>query len=121
MTKLIPTRLAEVGYALVMAAFGALHFQNAHLEQVQKNIPSFFPGNASLWIYLSGIGFILAALAILINKWKRVACYTLAVMLIVFILVVHLEGAIKDHDFYQPLKDTALAMAAIMIGNNSSK
>lgn len=121
MTKLIPTRLAEIGYGLVMAAFGALHFKNANLADMQKSLPAYFPGDASIWIYLSGVGFLLAALAILINKFKRFACYSLAAMLFVFIIVVHLEPAINKYDFYQPLKDTALAMGAIMIGNNASK
>lgn len=121
MTKLIPTRLAEIGFAFVMAAFGALHFKNANLPEMQKSLPSYFPGDASTWIYISGVGFMLTALAILFNKLKRVASYTLAAMFFVFILVVHLEPAINNYDFYQPLKDAALAMAAIMIGNNASK
>lgn len=119
MTKFIPTRLAEIGYGLVMTAFGLLHFKNAGLEEVQRSIPSWMPGDPSILIYISGVAFLLAGLAIIINKAKRTACYMLALMLIVFILVVHLERAIKVYDFYQPLKDAGLAMAAIIIGNNA--
>lgn len=121
MTKPIPTRLAEIGYAFVMAAFGILHFKSANLPEVHKSLPSYFPGDPSIWIYISGVGFLLAALAILLNKFKRLASYALAAMLFVFIIVVHLEPAIKDQNYYQPLKDLGLAMAAIMIGNNASK
>ncbi len=118
MTKLIPSRLAEIGFAFVMAAFGILHFKSAGMEIMQRSIPSWMPGDPSLLIYISGAAFLLAALAILINKFKRVACYMLALMLVVFILVVHGERALKG-DLWQPLKDAAIAMAAIMIGNNS--
>ncbi len=118
MTKFIPTRLAEVGYGLVMVAFGILHFKSAEMEVMQRSIPSWMPGSPSTLIYISGAAFVLAGIAILINKFKRIACYMLALMLLVFIVVVHGEKAIKG-DFWQPLKDAAIAMAAIMIGNNS--
>jgi uncharacterized membrane protein len=119
MTKFIPTRLAEVFFALVMMAFGALHFKNANLAEMHKSLPSWMPGDPSTLIYISGVAFLLAGLAILVNKFKRTACYMLALMLIIFIVVVHLEKAIKNYDLYQPLKDAAIAMAAIIIGNNS--
>ena len=62
----------------------------------------------------------LAGLAIVINKYKRFACYGLAAMLLVFILLVHLEPAINEKSYYQPLKDIGLAMGAILIANNAS-
>jgi putative oxidoreductase len=121
MKQLFPTRLAEILYAIAIGAFGLLHFRSAGDEFFKKTVPSFIPGNPSIWIYITGAAFLLAAIAIIINKYKREACYSLAVMMIIFILTVHLGPAIHDYNFYQPLKDGGLAMAAIMIGNNASK
>ena len=120
MTKLIPSRLAKAAYGLVMLAFGVLHFKSAHDAAMLKSLPSYLPGDGSVWIYVTGSAFMLAGLAIVINKYKRFACYGLAAMLLVFILLVHLEPAINEKSYYQPLKDIGLAMGAILIANNAS-
>jgi uncharacterized membrane protein len=118
MKQIIPTRVAEIVYAFVMIAFALLHFKYGGKGE---GVPSFMPGNPSIWVYITGTGFLAAGIAILINKYKRLACYLLALMLFVFIAAIHLMPAIKEHSFTQPLKDLALAMAAIMIGNNASR
>ena len=61
----------------------------------------------------------MAAIAILINKFKTLACYLLAIMFLIFILTMHVPQVMRDGNLYQLLKDAGLAMAAIMIGNNS--
>jgi putative oxidoreductase len=111
-----PTRFAEIIYALVMIAFGILHFKTG-----SATLPSYIPGDSSIWMYISGAGFLAAGAAIIINKFKKIACYLLALMLFVFFLTIHMMPAIRDYNLYQPLKDAGLAMAAIMIGNNASK
>ncbi|MGG9964335.1 hypothetical protein [Ferruginibacter sp. SUN106] len=116
MKSIIPTRIAEMIYGLVMIAFGLLHFKYG---KGGMGVPSFMPGDPSIWMYITGAGFLLAGIAILINKFKKLACYLLALMLFIFILTIHLMPAINDHNFAQPLKDAGLAMAAIMIGNAS--
>jgi len=121
MKQLFPTRIAEILYAIAIGAFGLLHFRGAGDEFFKKGVPSFLPGNPSMWIYITGAAFILAAVAIIINKYKQLACYSLALMLVIFILTIHLMPAINQYKFDQPLKDGALAMAAIIIGNNTSK
>ena len=75
----------------------------------------------SIWLYISGAGFLLAAIAIIINKYKRMACYLLAVMVIILILTVRLQPAINQGMLERPLLDGIVAMAAIIIGNNSSR
>ena len=118
MKQIIPTRVAEIVYAFVMIAFALLHFKYGGKGE---GVPSFMPGNPAVWVYITGAGFLAAGIAIIINKYKAVACYLLALMLFIFILTIHLMPAIKDHNFTQPLKDLALAMAAIMIANKASK
>lgn len=118
MKKFIPTRLAEIVFALIMGYFGAFHFRYGSGMQ---GIPDYMPGSPKIWAYLAGAGFAFAAIAILLNTFKTLACYLLAAMLIIFVLMLHVPQVIKDGNLYQLLKDTGLAMAAIIIGNNSKK
>lgn len=117
MKSIIPTRIAEMLFALAIGTFGVLHFM--HSTEMTGGVPGFMPGDAKIWIYVTGAGLIAAALAILINKFKMLACYLLAVMLLIFVFTLHLKPAM-DGNLSGLLKDSALAMAAIIIGNNSS-
>ena len=119
MKKIIPTRFAEIIFALVMGAFSALHLRYGGSGE---GVPSFMPGNPGIWMYVAGAGFGLAAIAILLNIFKTPACYLLAAMLLVFVFTIHLPGSLRGASHYQLLKDIGLAMAAIIIGNgNKSK
>lgn len=115
---LFPTRFAEILYALVMIAFGALHLKYG---SAATGVPAYFPGEDSMWMYVTGIAFLAAGIAIIINKFRKLACYLLALMLVIFILTIHLDDVLHFKNLYQPLKDGALAMAAIIIGNSASK
>lgn len=108
------TRLAEIIFALAIGFFGVLHFQN--VDAMSGMIPDFIPGDGKLWIYITGGSLIAAALAIIINKLRHIACYLLAIMLLIFIFTLHLQPAL-DGNPGNLLKDTALAMAAVIIGN----
>ncbi|MBL7702256.1 MAG: hypothetical protein JNM14_08395 [Ferruginibacter sp.] len=110
----LATRLAEIIFALAMGFFGVLHFM--HIDAMSGMVPDFIPGDGKLWIYITGGGLIAAALAIIINKLRTVACYLLAVMLLIFVFAIHLQPAL-DGNPGSLLKDTALAMAAIIIGS----
>ena len=118
MKSFFPTRLAEILYAFIIGFFGILHFINADI--LSGVIPDYFPGNGIVWIYITGIGFILAALAILLNKLKTMACYLLAVMWLIFIFTLHLQPALAGNPG-ELLKNAGLAMTAIIIGNRTSK
>lgn len=118
MKPFFPTRLAEILFALVMGCFGVMHFMNA--DTMSGGVPDQMPGDGKMWIYITGAGLIAAALAILINKFKMPACYLLAAMLLIFVFTLHLQPAM-DGNPGNLLKDTALAMAAIIIGNGRSR
>ncbi len=118
MKSIIPTKIAEILFALAIGTFGVLHLMNA--DTMGGMVPSFMPAEGKIWVYVTGACLIAAALAILINKFKRVACYLLAVLLLIFVFTLHLKPAM-DGNMGSLLKDTALAMAAIIIGNSASK
>jgi len=86
---------------------------------IAGGVPDFMPGDGKIWSYVIGAGFILAAIAIITGIQKTLACYLLAAVLIVFVLAIHIKTFETDPSGV--LKDTALAMAAIIIGNRGSK
>ena len=110
MKAFIPSKLAEVIFALIIAYLGYWHF--THADTIGRSVPSLIPGPGSLWVYLTGAGFVLAAIGILTDIKKTLACYLLAAMLLIFAFTVHLHSSIDA------LKDAALAMCALIIGNN---
>ena len=117
MKPIISSRIASIIYALAVGTFGVLHFLNA--GSMKTLLPGYIPGGV-FWIYLTGAGFILAAIAIIIDKSVRLACYLLAAMLLIFVFTLHLRPLLNGN-FTHLLKDTAMAMGAILIGNNASK
>jgi putative oxidoreductase len=121
MKPFIPSRLAEIIFALVIGYFGYLHFKN--VNTMSGGVPAYFPGDGKMWIYITGSGFLLAAIAIIINTSKTLACYLLAAMLFVFIFTVNLKPALEGNPMSlgMLLKDTGLAMCAILIGNRGKR
>jgi putative oxidoreductase len=112
MKAFIPSKLAEVIFALIIAYFGYWHF--THADEMGKGVPSFIPGPGSLWIYISGAGFILAAVGILTDIKKTLACYLLAAMLLIFVFTIHIKSFGTNP--FGTLKDVAIAMGALIIG-----
>ena len=117
MKPFIPTKFAEIVFAIVFAYFGYLHFKNAGM--MSAGVPDFMPGEGKIWILASGVGFILAAIAIVTDIQKTLACYLLAAVLLLFVFTIHLNSF--DSDPSGALKDTAMAMAAIIIGNRGRR
>jgi uncharacterized membrane protein len=114
MNNLIPTRVASIVFALTIAALGIRNILKA--GSMDTIVPDYMPGGIA-WVYITGICMILAATAIVLNnKLTRLACYLLALMLIIFVLMLHLQPAI-DGNPGNLLKDVAIAMGAIIIGN----
>jgi putative oxidoreductase len=117
MKPFIPSKIAEIVFAIIIAYFGYLHFKNANM--MGGMVPDFMPGDGKIWIYVTGSGFILAAIAIIIDMQKTLACYLLAAVLLIFVFTIHIKSF--DMNPSGVLKDTAMAMAAILIGNRGSK
>ena len=118
-------RLACVVFAIIMGLFGIFHLLNA--ENMKSNVPDYVPGGV-IWVYITGAGFILAAVAILIDRYTKVACYMLAAMLLVFIFTIHIPmivsgetEMVKQYGLLMMLKDIGLVMAALLVGYNSDR
>lgn len=117
MKSFIPSRVAEVIFALIFVTFGVNHFLKADM---MSGMPAFMPGGGKMWVYIAGTAMILAAIAILTGVMKTLACYLLALMLLIFVFTLHIKPAMEGN-LTNLLKDTAIAMCAILIGNRKGK
>lgn len=115
MKPFIPSKIAEIIFALVLLVFAYNHFK---YTDMMSGAISFMPGGGKIWVYISGIALALAAIAIITGTQKTLACYLLALMFLVFVFTIHVKSAVNG-DMTGVLKDTSLAMCAILIGNRA--
>ena len=114
--------ISKVGiilYALVIGFFGINHFLNG--TGMVGMVPSFLPGGVA-WVYITGVGLVLAALSFLIDKQTRLAGLLLALFLILIVVTVHLPALLHAQDesyrrvpLMNLIKDTGLAAGALII------
>ena len=125
MKQHIMSRISIVLLALVMAVFGVYHFM--YPQNLVGYVPSFLPPAGNLWVYIPGAAFILAAIAFITNKMVRIAGYLLAILLFIFVLTIHVpnimnagDPGLRQSEFVNLLKDTAIAAFAMHIAANST-
>jgi len=116
------SRIGTIIYALVIGFFGVNHFLNG--TGLQKQMPRFIPYSI-FWVYLTGVLLIAAAIAILINKYVRVAGILLAIFLILIVVTVHIPAMTNVTEervsiiVTNLVKDTGLAGAALIIAGRN--
>ncbi len=106
-------KLGKYLFVLPYAVFGFLHF--GPLEFSLSYIPDYLPFPA-LWVYFTGVCLISFTVSAIWGKLDKLAAYLLALMMILFVLMVHIPKAIGG-DFVQFIaifRDTAVAGAAIL-------
>jgi uncharacterized membrane protein len=125
MTQRLISRIAIYLLAVIMIVFGIYHFQQPRSLLIY--VPDNLPGGIT-WVYITGVVFILAALAFLSNKFVRVAAYLLAALLIIFIITIHIpnyrmagEPEMRQNAFINMLKDLAIAAFALHIAGSAEK
>src|SRR5438128_99352 len=104
MKPFIPSKAAEIIFALVIGTFGVLHLKNG--SAWAAGVPAYMPGGGTMWIYVTGTAMVLAALAIISGIMKTLACYLLALLLIIFIVTIHFQEAMHG-TWPNLLKNTA--------------
>lgn len=100
--------------ALPMAGFGILHLMNADA------MAGMAPFGGSIMIYLTGICLILFGVSVLIGKYDKLAAVLLALMLILFVVLLHFKSAMAG-DFGSMFKDLAIAGGALMYAQSYAK
>lgn len=117
------TIIALTVFALVIGFFGAN--QILHADKLVATAPSFLPA-PKIFIYFTGAVLILGAISFIIDRFARLFGYLIALILLVIVFTVHIPGMMQAPDSHikmlflsNALKDTAIAMGAIVIGNLS--
>ncbi|MCG8331920.1 MAG: hypothetical protein MI974_29810 [Chitinophagales bacterium] len=109
-------RLGKFLFAIPFAIFGLFHFMGA---EAMKGMAF----GSSILVYFTGLALIAAAVSILIGKMDKLATALLGLMLLLFIFIIHLNGAMAGDQAATMglLKDLALAGAAWMYAGNMAK
>jgi uncharacterized membrane protein len=115
----IVSRIAIYLLATVMIVFGIFHLTNA--RDLVEYIPPSIPGGIN-WVYLVGVAYILGGVSFILNKWVKMAGYILAVLLFIFVFVIHLPNYLyagtaesKTGAFINLLNDLAIGGFALHI------
>ena len=105
----------RVLYGAPFAVFGAMHL--AMGSAMAGAVPSFAPGGGTLWIYVTGIAMLAAAVSIVTNLMTRISGILLAVLMLLFAFTLHLPPFLAGEQMELPsiLKNTALAGGALLV------
>lgn len=109
---LLTGRFARIIFALPFAIFGIFHFMN---ESEMASLISEFP-MAAIFVYISGAGLILGAIAIMIDKMARIASLLLAALLFLIIVFVHIPGMGSDDPMVMQMAMTSVLKDFSMLG-----
>ena len=101
--------LGKYLFALPFLVFGVFHFMHG------EGMAGMAFGQTWL-VYFTGLALIAAGVSIIIGKLDKLAALLLALMLILFVLLVHLKGAMDGDQgsMMALLKDIMLAGGALM-------
>ena len=112
--------VGRILYGLPLLVFGLLHFMGA--QMMAGMVPSYVPGGI-LWVYITGVALILAAIAIIANRLAPLASLLLGIMLLSFALMIHLPLLLSGDQSAMPslLKDISLAGAAFIFYATTSQ
>lgn len=112
------TKTGQIIYAIIMGVFGLMHFMFG--SAMGGMVPAFIPGGV-FWVYVTGLGLVVAAVSIISGKKTRLATLLLAAMLGIFVLTIHLPAMLGGDQMAMSslLKDLGLAGCALIIAGNS--
>ena len=109
-------KLGKYLYIAPIAIFGLMHL--AMGSKMNMIVPSWLPF-PTVWVYLTGLSLIAAAVALIINKKAKLAMTLLGVELLVFVVLIHvmaLAGG-DQNAMAMVLKDASMAGAAFYIAS----
>jgi len=108
--------LGKYLFAVPFAVFGVFHFMNAEAM-------SGMAFGQTILVYITGAALIAATISMLIGKMDKLASFLLGVMLLVFVFLVHLQGAMSGDQMAMSglLKDLMLAGGAFIYSAHVAK
>ncbi|PJZ51409.1 DoxX family membrane protein [Leptospira adleri] len=111
-------KIGKIVYAVPFAIFGLFHFLSA--PAMSGMVPSYIPFPI-VWVYLIGLALIAAAVSIITGIKTHLAATLLAVLLGIFIVLIHLPGAVAGNQMSTVtfLKDLSLLGAALLVAGSA--
>lgn len=112
-------QLGTLGRFLFAIPFGILGINHFIMSDYYLGmLTSFIPG-MGFSIFLVGIALVSSSVLIIINRWVKASCWTLAVLLLLFIAFIHIPNLFDKERhliaIIELMKDTALMGGALMI------
>lgn len=110
--------IATIGRILFAVPFGIIGLNHFLMTDIFLGMMSSFIPGGGYTILLTGALLIAASVCIIINKYIRIVCYSLAGLLLLFILTIHIPGLFTNNfqiALFGLLKDTGLMGGALII------
>lgn len=106
--------------AIPILIFGVFHFVGA--DGMSSMVPSYFPGGV-IWVYITGAASVLFAVSVVIGKYDKLAAVLLAALMLIYILTIHLPGAMggNQSSTVSLLKDLIIAGASLMYARHEAR
>ena len=89
--KIMP--FGRLFFAIPLAVFGSEHFTVT--VAIAKLVPRWIPAH-TFWVYLVGVGFLCAALSIVVLVQARLAAALVGMTLLIFVLVMDIPAAVTN-------------------------
>jgi putative oxidoreductase len=110
--------LATIGRILFAIPFGIIGLNHFLMTDIFLGMMSSFIPGGGYTILLTGALLIAASVCIILNKFIKVVCFSLAGLLLLFILTIHIPGLFTSNyqiALFGLLKDTGLMGGALII------
>ncbi|HNW58323.1 MAG TPA: DoxX family protein [bacterium] len=112
------TTVGRIVFALPFVVFGINHL--VYAKAMAGMVPSFIPGGV-FWVYFTGLALIAAGVAIIAQKFAKLAAVLLSALLGFFIVTLHIPGMLNPQTMQMSmislLKDVAMAGGALVIAS----
>ena len=105
------TRLGQRAFGVCALLFGGAHF--LYLNLTAPLVPKWLPPSQEFWAYATGVGFIVAGVAILTGMQARIAAILLTAMLASFTVFVHVPRLLAHPSSHWIWSENALNLAVI--------
>jgi uncharacterized membrane protein YphA (DoxX/SURF4 family) len=105
------TRLGQLAFGVCALLFGGAHF--FYMSLTAPLVPKWLPPTQEFWAYATGVGQILAGVAILTGVQGRLAAILLTAMYVSFTLLVHSPMLLADSSSRINWSESALNLALI--------
>ncbi|MDI7225633.1 DoxX family protein [Leptospira santarosai] len=111
-------KIGKIVYAVPFAIFGLFHFISG--PAMTGIVPSYIPFPI-FWVYATGLALIAASVSVITGIKTYLATVLLAVLLGIFVVLVHLPGAAAGNQAstIALLKDVSLLGAALLVAGTS--